>query len=149
MTTATGTQETYEALERELGVLMRRARAASDQLSRAVHPELESGAYGLLIRLRERGVQRPSELADYVGVGKATISRQLKALEELGLIERRPDPADGRAHLLSLTEEGRRRLDTVRSARRDHFHARLGTWPEDDVRTLARLLARLNDTQPG
>ena len=66
-------------------------------------------------------------------------------LEDLGLIERRADPADGRAHLLALTGEGRRRLDIVRSARREHFYARLGTWPEADVRTLAELLARLND----
>jgi DNA-binding MarR family transcriptional regulator len=139
-----GSREVYDALEHELGVFMRRARAAADRLSRAVHPELDSGAYGLLIYLRDHGTARPSDLAGYVGVGKATISRQVKVLEDLGLIERRPDPADKRAHLLALTAEGTRRLDAVRSARLEHFHERLSTWPEEDVRMLATLLARLN-----
>jgi DNA-binding MarR family transcriptional regulator len=139
-----GSREAYDAIERELGVFMRRARAAADRLSRAVHPELDSAAYGLLIQLRDHGLVRPSDLAGYIGVGKATISRQLKVLEDLGLIERRPDPADGRAHLLALTDEGRRRLNAVSSARREHFHAQLSSWPEEDVRTLAALLARLN-----
>jgi DNA-binding MarR family transcriptional regulator len=144
MTQTLGSREAYDTLERELGVFSRRARAAAYRLSRAVHPELDSTAYGLLIYVRDHGLARPSDLAGFVGVGKATISRQVKVLEDLGLIERRPDPADGRAHLLALTEEGCRRLDAVSSARREHFHARLSTWPEDDVRTLATLLARLN-----
>jgi DNA-binding MarR family transcriptional regulator len=139
-----GSREVYDALEHELGVFMRRARASADRLSRAVHPELDAGAYGLLSYLRDHGAARPSDLAGFVGVGKATISRQVKVLEDLGLIERRPDPADRRAHLLALTAEGTRRLDAVRSARLEHFHRRLSTWPDEDVRMLATLLARLN-----
>lgn len=139
-----GSREAYAALERELGVFMRRARAAADRMSRAVHPELDFAAYGLLVYLREQGPARPSDLAGYVGVGKATISRQLKVLEDLRLIERRPDPADGRAHLLALTGEGSQRLNAVGSARSAHFRERLSSWPEEDVHTLATLLARLN-----
>jgi DNA-binding MarR family transcriptional regulator len=138
------TREPYAALERELGVLYRRARSASDRLSRAVHPDLDAAAYGLLIHLRDQGPLRPSDLAAFVGVGKATISRQLKVLEDLKLIERRPDPADGRAHLLALTAEGRDRMDAVRSARRRRLHTSLNNWPEEDIGTLATLLARLN-----
>jgi DNA-binding MarR family transcriptional regulator len=137
--------ETYDAVEHELGVLLRRARALSVGMMRELHPELEPGAYGLLIGLHDCGPIRPSDLAEYFGVGKPTISRQLKVLEELGLIERRADPADGRAHLLALTGEGRRRLDTIRVARRERFHALLGTWPEEDARILATMLARLNE----
>lgn len=138
------TREPYAALERELGVLWRRARSAADKLSRAVHPDLDSAAYGLLIHLRDHGPVRPSDLAAFVGVGKATISRQLKVLENLKLIERRADPADGRAHLVALTSEGRDRMDAVRSARRRRLHESLNTWPEEDISTLARLLARIN-----
>jgi DNA-binding MarR family transcriptional regulator len=138
------TREPYAALERELGVFYRRARSASDRLSRAVHPDLDAAAYGLLIHLRDHGPVRPSDLAAFVGVGKATISRQLKSLEDLKLIERRADPADGRAHLLALTAEGRDRMDAVRSARRQRLHKSLNNWPEEDIVTLATLLARLN-----
>jgi len=138
------TEGPYGALERELGVLWRRARATSDRLSRAVHPDLDSAAYGLLILLRDQGPARPSELAAYVGVGKATISRQLKVLENLKLIEREADPADGRAHRLALTREGRDRMDAVRFARRERLHTSLSNWPEEDIGTLATLLARIN-----
>ena len=109
-----------------------------------MHPELEPGAYGILGRIVEVAPARSSDLAAYFGVGKATVSRQLKVLEELGLIGREPDPLDGRAHLLNLTEEGRQRFDRARVARQDRFYALLATWPEEDVRSLAQMLARFN-----
>ena len=101
---------TVAALERELAVFVRRARAASERMSRQVHPELDAYAYGLLARLADQGPQRSIDLAEHVGVGKATITRQLKPLEALGLIRRLPDPADGRAHLVALTPDGERRV---------------------------------------
>ncbi|MFD8910603.1 MULTISPECIES: MarR family winged helix-turn-helix transcriptional regulator [unclassified Streptomyces] len=134
----------FLALERELTVLLRRARANQGEMAREVHPDLESSAYGLLIRLDECGGQRATELAAYIGVGKATMSRQLRALEELGLIAREPDPADGRAWLVTLTEEGRRRVGTVREARRARYVSQLAHWDRREVAELARLLHQLN-----
>ncbi|MFG1708397.1 MarR family winged helix-turn-helix transcriptional regulator [Nonomuraea sp. M3C6] len=136
--------EAYSAVEHQLGVLFRRARALSAKMGRAVHPELEAAAYSLLVRIDEAAPARSSDLAAYFGVGKATISRQLKVLEELGLIEREPNPLDGRAHSLNLTDEGHQRLDHARSARQERFYALLATWPTEDVRLLGRMLARLN-----
>jgi DNA-binding MarR family transcriptional regulator len=148
-TAADGEHDAHQAVEYEIGVLLRRARALSAEVAREVHPELESAAYGLLIRMHDRTRSRPSDLADYFGVGKATISRQVKVLEQLGLIERRADPDDGRAHLLFLTDEGRRRLDAARTARQKRFHAMLDTWPAEDVQGLARMLAQFNELVEG
>lgn len=132
------------ALERELTVLLRRARASQGEMSRAVHPDLEPSAYGLLVRLDECGKQRATELAAFVGVGKATMSRQLHALEGLGMVVREPDPADGRAWLVALTPEGRRRTGRVREARRERYARGLAEWDPGEVTELARLLRRLN-----
>ncbi|GAA4557810.1 MarR family winged helix-turn-helix transcriptional regulator [Planotetraspora kaengkrachanensis] len=137
-------REAYCELEHQLGVLFRRSRALSAEMRRDVHPELDPGAYGLLVRIDEAAPARPSDLAAYYGIGKATISRQLKALETLGLIGRTPDPVDGRAHLLELTGEGRQRLDRARRARQERFRALLDTWPEDEVRLLGAMLSRFN-----
>jgi hypothetical protein len=63
-------------------------------------------------------------------------------LAGLGLIERVPDP--GRAHVLVVIEEGRRRLEATRTARRE----RRGTWPVDDVRLMAHMLARSTASAP-
>lgn len=139
-----GVDHEFLALERELAVFLRRARANSGEMAREVHPELEPAAYGLLVRLEESGSQRATELAAYFGVGKATMSRQLRALEELGLLVREPDPADGRASLVRITEEGRARFRRVRDARRERYVRKLADWDRDEIAELARLLRQLN-----
>ena len=50
-----GVEREFLALERELTVFLRRARANSGEMAREVHPDLESAAYGLLVRLEECG----------------------------------------------------------------------------------------------
>ncbi|GGM10902.1 transcriptional regulator [Streptomyces fumigatiscleroticus] len=137
-------QPGFLALERELTVLLRRARANQGEMAREVHPDLEPAAYGLLVRLDECGGQRATALAAYIGVGKATMSRQLRALEDLGLVAREPDPADGRAWLVALTEEGHARVSRVREARRERYARRLADWDPREVSELARLLHQLN-----
>lgn len=134
----------FLALERELAVFLRRARANSGEMAREVHPELEPAAYGLLVRLEETGQQRATDLAAYFGVGKATMSRQLRALEGLGLVTREPDPADGRASLVRLTGEGVARFRRVRDARRERYVRKLADWDRAEVAELARLLRHLN-----
>ncbi|WP_411080949.1 MarR family winged helix-turn-helix transcriptional regulator [Streptomyces sp. cmx-18-6] len=140
----TGVDHEFLALERELAVFLRRARASSGEMAREVHPELEPAAYGLLVRLESAGRQRATELAAYFGVGKATMSRQLRALEDLGLVAREPDPADGRAWLVRLTDEGLARFRSVRDARRGRYVRKLAGWDRAEVAELARLLRQLN-----
>ena len=141
---AASEDEAFAALEIELCTLLRRARAMSMEMGRQVHPDLDPEAHGLLVGIHDHARARASELAVHFGLGKATISRQLKVLAELGLIEREPDPGDGRAHVLVLTAQGRQRLESARAARRERWHALLATWPVDDVSLLAGMLARFN-----
>ncbi|MEU8587842.1 MarR family transcriptional regulator [Streptomyces sp. NPDC048664] len=139
-----GADREFLSLERELTVFLRRARANQGEMAREVHPDLEPAAYGLLVRLDEFGRQRATALAAYIGVGKATMSRQLRALEELGLVAREPDPADGRAWLVHLTETGRSRVGSVREARRARYVRQLSHWDRGSVAELAHLLHQLN-----
>ncbi|MBO4272129.1 MarR family winged helix-turn-helix transcriptional regulator [Microbispora triticiradicis] len=141
--------EAYCAVERQLAILLRRSQAFSAGMGRKVHPDLDPGAYGLLVRIDQSSPMRSSDLAAYLRVGRATISRQLKVLEELGLIVRSPDPEDGRAHLLALTEEGHRRLHDARAARQGQLRTLLAAWPEEDVRLLAGMLERFNTLTEG
>ena len=57
-------------------------------------------------RIAEEGT-RLTELADRAGVTKQTASLIVAALEREGLVERVPDPADGRARLIQLSSRGR------------------------------------------
>jgi DNA-binding MarR family transcriptional regulator len=62
-----------------------------------------------LYGLRRAGAPAPSQrqLADHTGLEPLYISKLARALEASGLVERSPDPADSRAVLLALTEQGR------------------------------------------
>ncbi|MCC5782768.1 MULTISPECIES: MarR family winged helix-turn-helix transcriptional regulator [Kocuria] len=50
---------------------------------------------------------RTVQLAEQARVTKQTASLLVQALEEEGYVERRPDPADARARLVSVAERGR------------------------------------------
>ena len=65
----------------------------------------------------------PSELAAIEGVQRPTATRIVARLVDRGLIDRAPDPADGRSSLLSVTAEGRALLRRLR-ARKTAFLAR-------------------------
>ncbi|MEV5832721.1 MarR family transcriptional regulator [Nocardia sp. NPDC052112] len=136
--------DTIDEIEQQLIVALRRSRRTSFESAERVHPGLEPAAYAFLMRLDAIGPSRPSDLAAYFRIGKATTGRQLSALEDLGLIVRRPDPDDGRAQLLALTTLGKQRLDATRATRRQALHERLSSWAEHDLATLAELLRRFN-----
>ncbi|PWJ53313.1 transcriptional regulator, MarR family [Quadrisphaera granulorum] len=138
------TRGAAEHLEHELAVLLRRARGISGQLARDLHPDLEPGAYGLLLRVKAQGGARATDLASYLGIGKPTVSRQLATLERLGLIERSRDSQDARAQVVTLTPTGTEQVERVQELRRAHFLERLSGWTDDDVELLAGLLGRFN-----
>ncbi|WP_377269413.1 MarR family winged helix-turn-helix transcriptional regulator [Peterkaempfera sp. SMS 1(5)a] len=137
-------EDAFGSVERELALLFRRARARATDMAREVHPELEGSAYPLLAYIEDSGKVRLTDIGVHFGVGKATVSRQIKALEVLGLVRRESDPLDGRVSLVSLTEEGDRRYSRARDARMGSFRSMLGTWEPDDVAVFARLLHRFN-----
>jgi len=135
-----------EHLEHELAVLLRRANGISGQLARQLHPDLEPGAYGLMLQVALTGDARASDLAASLAIGKPTVSPQLAALERLGLIQRSPDAEDHRAHVVTLTPAGTAQVTQVRAARRAHVHQMLSGWSDEDVELLVGLLHRLNRT---
>ncbi|WP_448641410.1 MarR family winged helix-turn-helix transcriptional regulator [Geodermatophilus sp. URMC 63] len=134
----------FVRLEREIGLLLRRSRAISARLARELHPDLDGAAYGLLALLQDAGPLRASDLVARLGLDKSTVSRQVASLVDLGMVTRAPDPADGRAQVLTTSAEGAARLARIREARRARWEADLSGWPADDVATLGELLARLN-----
>jgi DNA-binding MarR family transcriptional regulator len=56
---------------------------------------------------------RPAELAERLGVTRATVSGLLDALEAEGLVTRRRDPRDGRGVRAVLTASGRERMSRI------------------------------------
>ena len=137
------TPSTRDRLTSSIAALVRTGRHVSARAATQLYGDLPSFGWALLVPLQRSGDQRCSALAHQVGVDVSVASRQLAVLERLGYVERRPDPQDGRASLLSLTSEGARALDAARELRAEWSLTALAGWDESDARALSDLLDRL------
>jgi DNA-binding MarR family transcriptional regulator len=91
------------------------------------------------------GSCRSSAVAAQLGVGPSAVSRLLTGLCERGLVERRPDPADGRAELLALTDRGRTTMQERRTAYLERLRCRFAGWDPARLGAAAALLEELGE----
>jgi DNA-binding MarR family transcriptional regulator len=130
-------------IEQQLTVLLRRVQRI--HLTTTVGDvNLERSAYGIMAKLADAGPQRLGALATAFGLDPSTITRQVQALEEIGLAERTTDPTDRRASILDLTAQGREVLEATRTRRRKRLQEALEDWPESDRTDFGRLLKEFN-----
>lgn len=138
--------ETGDDVDRQLTRLLIGARARTLTLIAQIDPNLEYGGYLVLLCICERadGI-RSKELAEAMGLHKSTISRAVSSLEKLGLVERRTDPDDRRASLLSPTRSAQDKVHAIADGRRNVLAAILRDWTKEDRIEFATGLRRLND----
>ncbi|HEY7420568.1 MAG TPA: MarR family winged helix-turn-helix transcriptional regulator [Gaiellaceae bacterium] len=102
----------------------------------------------VLSRLDREGARTASELAAAEHVKPQSMAQTLAELDSAGLIERRPDPRDGRRSQVELTEVGRERVLEGRGRREDWLAAAIAAElsPEEQRTLLAAvpLLQRLS-----
>jgi DNA-binding MarR family transcriptional regulator len=131
-------------LEREIGVMVRRIRRVIGLRARAVHPDLAPASYLMLTYVAEHGPLRASEIAEQFDMDKGAVSRHVAHLTDLDLLARVADPDDGRAMLMSISDEGRTRLTDVARHRRKWLDERLGDWTEAELSGFVETLGRYN-----
>ncbi|MEV8523936.1 MarR family transcriptional regulator [Streptomyces sp. NPDC052000] len=91
--------------------LRRRLREVADT------QDLTPSQVSALALVDKSGAASASALAAAEGVRPQSMAATLAALDQQGLIQRRPDPQDGRRQLVTLTEAGRERAAGNRQAR--------------------------------
>jgi len=96
----------------------------------------------VLAILRDRRVKM-SELADYLGLDKSTISGLVDRAEKRGLLQRAPNPADGRAVDVFLTTGGAQLAETGASEITQSLAPMTGQLTKADTRRLTTLLERI------
>jgi DNA-binding MarR family transcriptional regulator len=85
----------------------------------------------------------PGRFARHEQIRKPTATRTIAALVEQGLVERTPDPLDGRVAWLQLSPEGRRLVQRVRRRYDAYLAERIKRLPADELATLERAAAIL------
>ena len=111
------------------------------QQSPRAHPQVDPMAYPLLFNLKAAPM-RVSALAELLHSDISTVSRQVSTLEVHGLVDKVSDPADGRAQVVQLSEEGTRLLARIQQSRTEWFRELMGDWTPEEASDFAGHLER-------
>ena len=132
----TGEPDCADLAGRLLLLVGRLARRARQDSSAGLTPS----QLAILATLAQTGELRVGELATRERIGAPAATRLVASLEDLGLLVRRADRADGRSSRVALSAAGRRRLDRVLRERTALLAERLRRLPAEDSRRLGRAL---------
>ncbi len=113
-----------------------------ERLQRALGLSLSETNLGALRLVQRHGPIAVSAVARRLEVDLSNASRQLRALEDQGLVARRADPTDRRVARFVVTAAGRRVLDRVRAVALNDYAVALDDWTARDRRHFAALLDR-------
>jgi len=101
------------------------------QLRQRTNAGLTPSQLSALLSVDALGPVRLGDLAAREAVAPPTLTKIVAGMVELGLVERRTDPADARSARISMTDAGRTALDTVRAERVALLVERFGRLPDD------------------
>jgi DNA-binding MarR family transcriptional regulator len=132
-------------IEQQFALLFGRVRSGMRERAARFHPEVTVLGYNIVGLLTRAEWLRPGEIARELSLDKSTMSRQTAELERLGLVEREQDPDDHRSIRLRVTPAAAARALAERGRQRTATYEQLREWDLDDLRSLARLLERVNE----
>ena len=116
------------------------------RLRQEADPGLTPSQLAALATVELHGPLTPSRVAEIERISRPTATRVLRGLLDAGLVERTPDPADGRSALVAIEDRGRELLKRLRSRKNAYLSRRLAGLEPDELETLdraARILERL------
>ncbi|WP_098959629.1 MarR family winged helix-turn-helix transcriptional regulator [Pseudonocardia sp. N23] len=128
--------ETFWAVARRL------RRLSKDALAPWEVTPGQSRALGVLVR---NGEMRPGTLSEHLRIAPRSATEVVDDLEDRGLVERAPDPADRRATLVRVTARGRQIADGIRAARSAEAEEFFRGLDAHDRTELLRILGSLRD----
>jgi len=133
-----------------LGHLLRRTTRARlyGSLTDGLDSALDSSTYPVISGLARFGPLSAAQLSEEIGIDRSVVSRHASRLEAGRLVERTPDPRDGRAVLLVLTEAGAEAVAAMRLRLAETFDRYFATWPEEEARQFAAHLRRFAEQGP-
>ncbi len=120
------------------------ARLFAAGLQRRLSPlGLSTGQFPTLLALYEQDGQNQRELVAQLDVEQATLANTLQRMERDGLVQRKPDPDDGRARIVELTDKSIALKDTLIQAARETNQVAMSALSEDERKTFIALAQRI------
>ncbi|MFJ4712793.1 MarR family winged helix-turn-helix transcriptional regulator [Streptomyces sp. NPDC088785] len=135
-------QRHYDELARQLSAFG----AVKRDMARILPHDCPAGSAAVLALLKRYGDMRMSRMAELMAVDMSVASRHVAHTADRGWIERRPDPADRRSRILTLTAEGHAQMDELDARTTELLAERLSDWSDDEVNQLIALMTRLRDS---
>ncbi len=90
-----------------------------------------------------RGKVSPSEIAEVLDMGPASVTRDIHELEEEGQVRIFRNPRDARSFLVVPTETGIEEMRRLDESGEDVMFSVVANWDPDEVRALSASLTRL------
>lgn len=125
-----------------LVVASARSTVQRDRLRRAVGAPITGASMTALQTIERLGPIAMSKLAERLELDQSTLSRQVRPLEEEGLVTRTADANDRRVARLASTAKGSTLLHRMRDVSLNDYDVALRDWPATDRAQLAALLDR-------
>lgn len=127
-----------------IGLLMRRIRAA------AASHELSLTESAVLARLSRQGPATTAELSRAESVRPQSMATTIAALEDMGLVERKPHLTDGRQMNIALTSKGAAVRNNMKDAKHTWLAAAIAELDPEDQQTLiaaGRIIRRVAESE--
>lgn len=128
-----------------LNLIFARARTMWRESAARMHPELQPAGYKLLAFIARTGPTNAHQLAERFEMDKSTVSRQIRMLEEFGLLESRPDEHDGRLRVLTATPEAAGMLAELRSEHAERMRTVLAGLTPEEVKAASKAFSLLSE----
>lgn len=135
--------DAIQLLENEFIHLIGHIRRSFIESANRVSPGLLPGNYKVFTMIASNEPITASDTAERMMIDKGAMSRTIKDLEERDLIQRKPDPRDGRASLLTITEFGRERLTLAKSPTHESLADALVNFAPSQINEAAQIMRAL------
>jgi DNA-binding MarR family transcriptional regulator len=127
-------RKTYEAdivdFTQAVGLLVRRVRAT------AASHDISLTESAVMARLAREGPATTADLARAEGMKPQSMGTTIATLEEMGMVERKPHPSDGRQVNIQLTTKGAAVRESLKNAKRTWLAQAIGQLDKQDQTTL-------------
>lgn len=137
--------QAFVEFQGHLNLLFARARSHWKDAAAQLDPQLQPAGYKLLMFIARVGSANAHQLAESFEMDKSVVSRQVRMLEELGLVESRPDEQDGRQRVLIATPTACASLADLRGDHANRLRSALVELTPDELQTASKVFRLLSE----